>query len=182
MRYERIIQLKTGESCLLRNAERSDAEAVYKCFSLTHEETDYLLTYPDENSFTVEQEGDFLAGKAESADEIEICAFVNGRLTGTAGVDAVGRKEKIRHRAEFGISIEREFWGKGIGRALTLACIACAKQAGYSQLELTAVARNVSAVALYESVGFREYGRNPRGFRSRLTGWQELILMRLELD
>ena len=35
---------------------------------------------------------------------------------------------------------------------------------------------------VYESVGFREYGRNPKGFRSRLSGWQELVLMRLELD
>ena len=38
------------------------------------------------------------------------------------------------------------------------------------------------ATALYESVGFVEYGRNPKGFRSRLAGWQELVLMRLELD
>ena len=30
--------------------------------------------------------------------------------------------------------------------------------------------------------GFVEYGRNPKGFRSRLTGWQELVLMRLELN
>ena len=25
-------------------------------------------------------------------------------------------------------------------------------------------------------------GRNPKGFRSRFSGWQELVLMRLELD
>lgn len=35
--------------------------------------------------------------------------------------------------------------------------------------------------AAYDSFGFVEYGRNPKGFRSRHTGWQELILMRLEL-
>ena len=44
------------------------------------------------------------------------------------------------------------------------------------------MAENKNAIALYESVGFVEYGRNPRGFRSRRTGWQELVLMRLELD
>ena len=43
------------------------------------------------------------------------------------------------------------------------------------------VAENASAVRLYESVGFQEYGRNPRGFRAR-SGWQTLVLMRLELD
>ena len=49
-------------------------------------------------------------------------------------------------------------------------------------MELSVVAANKRAVALYERLGFVEYGRNPRGFRSRLTGWQELVLMRLELD
>ena len=44
------------------------------------------------------------------------------------------------------------------------------------------IAENQTALALYKSVGFAEYGRNPRGFRSRFSGWQELVLMRLELD
>ena len=45
-------------------------------------------------------------------------------------------------------------------------------------MELEVVAENRSAIALYESVGFEEYGRNPKGFRSRFTGWQEVVLMR----
>ena len=78
--------------------------------------------------------------------------------------------------------MDKAHWGLGIGRALTEACIECAKKAGYAQLELEVVAENKSALALYKSVGFVEYGRNPKGFRSRLTGWQELVLMRLELE
>ena len=78
-------------------------------------------------------------------------------------------------------SDKEDYWSLGIGRALTEACIECAGAAGYVQLELEAVAENKSALALYRSVGFQEYGRNPKGFRSRLTGWQELVLMRLEL-
>ena len=42
-------------------------------------------------------------------------------------------------------------------------------------------AEDKTALALYRSVGFEEYGRNPKGFRSRVSGWQELVLMRLEL-
>lgn len=104
----------------------------------------------------------------------------DGIVVGTAGIEAVGTKYKVRHRAEFGISVAKEFWGLGIGRALTEACIECAKSAGYLQLELSAVSDNKAAIALYESVGFREYGRNPKGFRSRISGWQEIVLMRLE--
>ncbi len=100
---------------------------------------------------------------------------------GLAGIACVDSKEKVRHRAEFGISVDQDYWNLGIGRALTKSCIECAKAAGYSQLELDVVAENDNAIALYESLGFAEYGRNPKGFRSRLTGWQELVLMRLEL-
>ena len=77
--------------------------------------------------------------------------------------------------------MDKAYWGLGVGRALTGACIECARTAGYVQLELMAVAENKAALALYKSVGFVEYGRNPKGFRSRSTGWQELVLMRLEL-
>ena len=99
-----------------------------------------------------------------------------------AGIGCVDRKEKTRHHAEFGICVDKTHWGLGVGRALTGACIECARIAGYVQLELMAVAENKAALALYRSVGFVEYGRNPKGFRSRTTGWQELVLMRLELD
>ena len=108
-------------------------------------------------------------------------AEVDGSIAGTAGIDLIREAEKTRHRASFGISIDRAWWGLGIGRALTEACIECARTAGYTQMELEAVADNARAIALYRSEGFEEYGRNPRGFRSRTAGWQELVLMRLEL-
>ena len=181
LQYEKEIVLKDGTECLLRGASEADAAEVLRIFGLTHAETDYLLTYPEENSVTVEQEAEFLKERSEGKNVIEIAAFVDGRIAGTAGIDPIGDKEKIRHRADFGIAVEKAYWGCGIGKALTLACIECAKQAGYLQIELEVVAENASAVRLYESVGFQEYGRNPRGFRAR-SGWQAIILMRLELD
>ena len=69
----------------------------------------------------------------------------------------------------------------GIGRVLMEASIDCARQAGYTQLELEVVADNERAVSLYRCAGFEEYGRNPRGYRSTSVGYQELVYMRLEL-
>ena len=182
MEYHNTITMKDGRKCVLRNGTERDGQAMWEIFNLTHAQTDYLLSYPEENSFTAEEEAQFLREKTESADEIELLAEIDGTVVGAAGIERVGNKEKVRHRAEFGISIDRAYWGLGIGRVLTEACIECAKIAGYAQLELDVVAENKNAIALYESVGFVEYGRNPRGFRSRRTGWQELVLMRLELD
>ena len=107
--------------------------------------------------------------------------MADGRVVATAGVDAVGTRDKLRHRAEFGISVLRAYWGLGLGRALTEACIQCAKEARYEQLELTVVAENERAIALYRKAGFVEFGRNPRGFRSRTSGYQEIVHMLLAL-
>lgn len=181
MKYNKIIMLKNGLECCLRNGTECDGQAVLDNFNLTHGETDYLLSYPDENSFDVVQESQFLKEKSESKTEIEIIAVVDNEVVGIAGIEAIGEKYKVRHRAEFGVSIARKFWGLGIGQALTAACIECARAAGYIQLELNVVADNKNAVSLYQKAGFVEYGRNPKGFRSKTEGFQELIYMRLEL-
>lgn len=181
MKYEKTVLLKNNVECILRNGTEEDGKAVLKTFNQTHEETENLLTYPEENSFTEEQESAFLKEKTESEREIEIVAVVGGKIVGTAGIEAVGEKIKLRHRAEFGIGIEREYWGLGIGRVLTAACIECAKKAGYTQLELDVVAENERAVELYKSFGFVEYGRNKRGFRKRDGDYQPLVYMLLEL-
>ncbi|MDO5350663.1 MAG: GNAT family N-acetyltransferase [Lachnospiraceae bacterium] len=181
MKYSKTIVLKNGQECYLRNGTEQDGQAVFENFNLTHAQTDYLLSYPDENSFDAKQEGQFLKEKEESENEIELIAVVDGAVAGTAGIEAVGSKYKVRHRAEFGIGVAKEFWGLGIGRALMDACIECAKNAGYFQIELNVVAENVRAVSMYERAGFVEYGRNPKGFRSRTAGFQEIIYMRLEL-
>ena len=181
MRFSQIILLKNGKEALLRNGDSADGLPVFETFNATHAETDYLLSYPDENSFDPEQEAKFLEEKTNSPDEIEIIAVVDGKVVGTAGIEAVGRKHKVRHRAELGIGILKEYWGLGLGKALTKACIQCAKEAGYTQVELNVVAENEAAISLYQSLGFTEFGRNPRGFNSRISGYQELVYMKMEL-
>jgi RimJ/RimL family protein N-acetyltransferase len=181
MRYNQKILLKNGKEALLRNGDAADGLPVYENFNATHAETDYLLTYPDENSFDPEQEAQFLQEKTDSPDEIEIIAIVDGEVAGTAGIEAAGKKYKVRHRAEMGVSVLKEYWGLGLGKALTKACVQCAKEAGYTQLELNVVAENEAAISLYKGLGFVEFGRNPKGFNSRISGYQELVYMLLEL-
>lgn len=181
MKYQKTIRLKDGRDCVLRNGTEYDGKVALDNFILTHEQTDYLLTYPDENTMTAEQEAAFLKAKTESDSEIEILAEVDGVIAGLAGIEAIGRQEKIRHRADFGISIDREYWNLGIGTELLSACIDCAREAGYEQLELNVVAENRTAIAMYEKAGFVEYGRNPLGFKSRTSKYQEVVYMRLEL-
>ena len=182
MKYHETVTLKDGRTCVIRSGGEADGQAVLDVFIKTHEQTDFLRTYPDEIRFSAKDEAAFLKAKTESETEIELVAELDGKIVGTAGISAVGTCQKLRHRAEFGISIDKAFWGLGLGRALTRACVLCAERAGYRQLELDAVAENERAITLYQSEGFLEFGRNPRGFRNRSGAWQELVLMRLELN
>ena len=181
MKYSQKIVLKNGKEALIRNGDARDGAEVFEVFNQTHAESDYLLSYPEENSYGPEEEARFLKEKADSENEIELVAVVDAKIVGSAGIEAVGKKYKVRHRAELSISVLKEYWGLGLGRALAEACVRCAKEAGYVQLELNAVAENARAVSLYRSLGFVEFGRNPRGFNSRESGFQETVYMMLEL-
>ncbi len=181
MKYRQTVLLNNGKEALIRNGDAADGIAVLEVFNRTHEETDYLLSYPDENSSEPEQEAQFLREKALSPNETELVAIVDGKIVGSAGIEPVGKHHKVRHRAEFGIGVLQAYWGLGLGKALTKACIKCAKDAGYDQLELNVVVQNERALSLYHSLGFVEYGRNPRGFNSRNSGYQEVVYMLLEL-
>ena len=181
MRYAETVALKGGVELLVRNAVASDARALRETMRRTHSETDYLLSYPDEQGTDEEREARLLGETERSCNEVELVAIIDGRIVGSAGVSAVRSRRKVAHRARFGISILKEYWGMGIGRVLMDASIDCARQAGYTQLELDVVADNEGAMSLYRRAGFEEYGRNPRGYRSASAGYQELVYMRLEL-
>ena len=181
MRYCQTIRLKDGRHCVLRNGEADDAAGALENYVLTHAQTEWLSSYPDEISFTVEQEAQHLKRKADSAREIELVAVVDGTIVGLAGVDSIGRLWKTKHRASLGISIDRAYWRLGIGDAMIQACIACAKEAGYAQLELGVFEGNVAARRLYEKHGFRPLGVVPRAFRLRDGSEHDEVLMVLRL-
>lgn len=181
MKYTDKIKMKNGQECTIRNATYEDGQQVSELYARVHDETDYLLAYSDEHAFDVEGESEFLKGREESGKDIMLLAVVDGKIVANAGISGIGNKDKVKHRAEFGISVEKEYWGLGIGRNLMNVCVECAKKAGYKQLELEVVADNAKAYKMYKSAGFVEFGRNPKGFLSRYSGYQEVVSMRLEL-
>lgn len=94
MRYEKEITLKNGKRCLLRNGVHSDGPGALEVFLRTHEETDYLLTYPDETTMTAQEEASFLQEQTDSDGAIEILAIVDGKIVATGGIEAVGGQWK----------------------------------------------------------------------------------------
>lgn len=177
MIYSDKVKLKNGQEMTIRNAEYKDGKQVHNLFKTTHQQTDYLLTYADEFTLDESSESMSLEKIKESDKAVELVALIDDKIVGSSGIDPIGNKFKVKHRCDFGVAILKEYWGLGIGSYLTEAAIKCAKEMGYSQIELQVVDQNSSAIALYKKFGFIEYGRNPQGFISRYSGPQEIVLM-----
>lgn len=178
MEYEKKVKLKDNRTCLIRSADEKDALVMLNMYIDVHKETDFLLAYGDECTLTEEAEAGFLKMMSESNRDVQLLAFVDGEPAGCAGLTALGNRIKIRHRAELGISMIKKYWNLGIGSQMMKAIIECAVKAGYEQLELEVVSDNITAIGMYKKFGFKEYGRNPKGFKKKTGEYQELISMR----
>ena len=99
---------------------------------------------------------------APSVEKAVFGAFVEDKLVGVTGI----RREsqlKLRHKASiWGVYVKPDYRGYRIGRGLLEAAIDCAKSIeGVRQTTLTVTSLNVSALALYLSLGFVEFGQEP---------------------
>lgn len=93
-------------------------------------------------------------------------ALVAGRLVGVVGL-SFERREKCRHQGRlFGIYLQREARGRGLGHRLVEAALAAARaRPGTRVVQLTVSERNGSAQRLYADCGFVPFGVEPLAIR-----------------
>ena len=160
MRFEsRTVTLKDGRTCILRPTHPDDSAAMIEYMKKTAEETPFLLRYPDEVSYTLEQEQNILTSLLDDPSTVMMAAVVDGKVAGNSSVSGIGTKRKIRHRCSLAIALYREYWGLGIGTAMIGYLAELAERIGYEQMDLEVVAENTQAQALYRKCGFQESGR-----------------------
>ncbi|WP_041139960.1 GNAT family N-acetyltransferase [Beduini massiliensis] len=181
MIYRQSIYLKDGRECLLRHPTSKDAESILRHLVMTSAETDFMLRYPDEIKMTQEMEERYLAKVEKDHRSLMICAVVDGVIVANGGIDPVGNCDRGKHRAVFGVSIQKAYWGLGIGSAITQALVDKAKEMGYEQLELEVVASNERGLALYKKIGFEVYGLRKKSFKYRDGHYEDEYLMSLNL-
>lgn len=88
-------------------------------------------------------------------------AFHEGVLIGTAGY--FGHEgDKVKHKATiWGVYVQPDFRGKRISQKLIENVInECAKL--FEQVLINVSAENFPAITIYKSLGFEEYGREPK--------------------
>lgn len=175
------ITLKDGRVVVLRSPELSDAEALIKYVQQTAYETRFLISEPEENNFTMEDEEAFIRSRIESDNSVMISAFDGEKVIGNCHISGHG-KIRTKHRCDLGIAILKDYWSSGLGTAMMERLCKTAKELGFHQIELEVIANNEKAIGLYKNFGFVEYGRRPRDLRYKDGSFADAVLMVRYLD
>jgi RimJ/RimL family protein N-acetyltransferase len=142
-----------------------DARAMAELFAAVAEERDGIATEPP---VEVEERAAQFARTAAGT----VVAVADGRVVGMLHVDV------SRHGfGEFGMLVDRDWRGRGVGSALLQATVEWARGHGLHKLCLEVFAQNSAAIALYRKYGFMEEGRRTKQYR-RDSGelWDSIVM------
>lgn len=166
----------------IREAIPEDAQQIAAVLQQVGKETPYLVMDGTGAAIKPEELAENLADLYESENNVLMVAIIDDQIVGTASVSASGKK-RMEHLGEVGISVLKEYWGFGLGRAMMDALIEWAQEGQIiRRLELTVQERNQRAIQLYEKVGFSTEAIMPRGAKTDNEEFLDVRLMSLLID
>jgi len=119
----------------------------------------YGSSYEEEAEYTL----DTMGARWPVAPGLILGGFVDDRLVGIAGM-VVEPRVKTRHKGFiYTVYVDQAFRGLGLAAALMEAAITAAREAGLRFVTLTVAVGNDGARRIYERMGFRTFGIEPRG-------------------
>ncbi|MCE5287127.1 MAG: GNAT family N-acetyltransferase [Pelosinus sp.] len=164
--------LKNGETLIIRRGTVEDAVRLSHYISRVAGQSDFLTFEPGEVTGINNTSNE----KPHKASGLVLLAVVNGRLVGNLNFMR-GARSKIWHAGEFGITVDKLYWGQGIGRQL-IACLLewAHKQKNIRKVNLKVRSDNERAIILYKRMGFKEEGLLRREFYSNEIFYDALCM------
>ncbi len=147
----------------IKKATPSDAANLLEFMKLIGSETDNLTFGAEGVPFSTEDEAAYIASMEDSRDNVMLLAKDGEKIVGNASLNRLPRR--MSHRGDFSVAVAKEYWNKGIGGRLLEEILSFAKENGFSVIDLQVRSDNLSAIHLYEKLGFRKIGCHPAFFR-----------------
>ena len=150
------------EKIIIRKAKEEDAKKIIEFTKLVRIESIFLGSHPDDTMPDLETEKKML--KESDNNKFWLVAILNDELIGMVTFNR-NIKIKRKHRASFGMSVKKDYWGKKIGSRLMERMLEYAQNLdGLEKIELEVFSDNERGVALYKKYGFEEEGRIKKAF------------------
>jgi RimJ/RimL family protein N-acetyltransferase len=162
----------------IREAVPTDAPALLELKLALDEETRLMLLEPGERQETAADVAAQLRQTAARPNATVLVAEREGALLGYVEAQG-GSYRRNRHRAEVVIGVRRAAAGRGIGSALLHELSAWAERQRVHRLELTVMADNERAIALYRRCGYESEGMRRHSIRRAGAYVDELEMAKL---
>ncbi len=158
------VTLKNNIKAIFRSPIKEDAVAMMEYLRKTCSETNFLTREPEEAMMPIENEERFLNNILKSESDLMITCEIDGKIIGNCNLNRFS-KMRMKHRAEIGIAVFKDYWGLGIGSFMLGELIRIANEQGIKQLELEVIKNNERAIKLYEKFGFITVGEKPNALQ-----------------
>jgi RimJ/RimL family protein N-acetyltransferase len=147
-------QFRNGLVLVIREAVPEDARALLDYVESISGESDFLSFGPGEFKLTEEEEAEFLQRCRDTDNQLYLVGLVDDKLVSTLTFSG-GRRPRLRHSGEFGVSVRKQYWGLGIASLMVDTLIAWARESGIvKKIDLRVRTDNQRAVSLYQRKGF----------------------------
>lgn len=154
--------MEDKSAVIIREVRKSDAYNLIKYLDKVSCESDFLTFGFGEFEMSLEEEEKFIENVLKKENHLFIVAEVNDELVGTLSF-AAGSRKRVAHVGEFGMSVIKEYWGRGIGTKLITYLLTWSKDsANMRKINLRVRSDNERAIGLYRKMGFEEEGLRKR--------------------
>lgn len=177
----KTIYLKNGDTVQLREAVKEDATELVAYLQKIGGESDFLTFGSSEFSVSVSDEAAMLEEISTAKNKIMLLSLVGNKVIGCLHFEGRARP-RIQHTGEFGVSVLKDYWDKGIGTEMVQELIQWAQASEIiRKLNLRVRSDNTRAIRIYEKLGFIQEGLIAREFF--ISGeFYDFIYMGLTID
>lgn len=168
---------KSNQKLVIRYPLATDLNQVWRYINRISKEKTYI-TFQGEK-ISKKNEAKWLDNKIDQIRQkkcVNLFVFVDNQFSGSSEVTL---KERVsKHIGSLGITLAPETRGQGIGKLLMSLTISEAqkKLPGLKMITLECFANNEIALNLYQSLGFIEHGRLPKGLSYRGSLVDEVLM------
>lgn len=170
-------ETKTGRKLTIRYIKSDDVQILTDFINKASQEKTFI-TFQGE-ILSIEDEEKYVQSKIEAINKKEgvtLLAFIENNLVGSSGIEL---ETKIKsHQGVFGIIIDHDYRGEGIGKNLMTVVIkeAIKNIKGLKIITLEVFGNNPIAHSLYKKMGFREFANLPQGLQYRGNFVDEILM------